>query len=425
MFTEHLFSLTPSQIALLLAGVLVLLYAIMVTMMLYQRRKFEGDASAQDQVYRRFMHGLKEGVMITDETGRFIDANGSLGTLTGYSRAELSRISLPDLFPGDAPKNKATYKLFHQLLRKRRHHFEPGEEIRRKDGRVTAHDTHYLYLGNDTVLSVVQEGVKGTPPASREKYSEQYIRQIMDLSLDMIVAVDKQRRIIEFNRAAEKAFGYHRDDVEGKHVSMLYADENQGRKAHGATFAEVDYQYILNKRKNGDIFPSLLASRVLYGEDGDIIGLVGYSREVRTETLEKQAHETKDVSVVHTINARPVEYFFRSTLRGVFLEVTPALVRSLGYDAGKDLIAMSETDTLYVDPNDRKKFHIEIDSPDTPARFTVVWRKIDGEPLQFNIAAHLVKDADGSAGHIEGVARPDSSTIQGTTLYLHQHNPAS
>jgi len=424
MFTENIFTLTPSQIALLLAGVLVALYAIMVTMMLYQRRKFEGDASAQDQVYRRFMHGLKEGVMITDEAGRFTDVNESISRLTGYSRAELSHISLASLFPGDAQKNKANYKLFHQLMRKRRHHFEPGEEIRRKDGRVSAHDTRYLYLGNDTVLSVVQEGVKVTPTA-REKYSDQHVRQIMDLSLDMIVAVDKQRRIIEFNRAAEKAFGYHRDEVEGKHVSMLYADENQGRKAHGATFAEVDYQYILNKRKNGDVFPSLLASRVLYGEDGDIIGLVGYSREVRPETPEKQLGEIKNVSTAHTINARPMEYFFRSTSRGVFLEVTAALVRSLGYNTGKDLIAMSETDTLYVDPNDRKRFQIEVDSPDTPARFTVVWRKSDGEPLQFNIAAHVVRGEDGSQRHIEGVARPDSETIQGTTLYLHHHNPAS
>jgi len=262
-------------------------------------------------------------------------------------------------------------------------------------------------------------------PTTKEKYSEQHIRQIIDLSLDMIVAVDKQRRIIEFNRAAEKAFGYHRDEVEGKHVSMLYADENQGRKAHGATFAEVDYQYILNKRKNGDVFPSLLASRVLYGEDGDIIGLVGYSREVRPGIPEKQIDEPTNVPTAHTINATPLEYFFRSTTRGVFLDVSGALFRSLGYDTAKDLIAMSETDTLYVDPNDRKKFQIEADSPDTPARFTVVWRKIDGEPLQFTIAAHGVKDADGFLDHIEGVARPESASIQGTTLYLHHPNPAS
>jgi PAS domain-containing protein len=56
------------------------------------------------------------------------------------------------------------------------------------------------------------------------EYGE-YAQSIIDCSLDMIITVDMDRQIIEFNQVAEKAFGYRRDEVlQGK--LNLYNDQD-------------------------------------------------------------------------------------------------------------------------------------------------------------------------------------------------------
>ncbi|MDP7420870.1 MAG: PAS domain S-box protein [bacterium] len=46
--------------------------------------------------------------------------------------------------------------------------------------------------------------------------AQEYVRNIIDSSLDMIISVDSKRRIVEFNRAAQKKFGYCKEEVFGK-----------------------------------------------------------------------------------------------------------------------------------------------------------------------------------------------------------------
>jgi PAS domain S-box-containing protein len=50
------------------------------------------------------------------------------------------------------------------------------------------------------------------------KHSEAHKAAILDSSLDCIVAMDHEGRIIEFNPAAERAFGYNKQGVVGKHL---------------------------------------------------------------------------------------------------------------------------------------------------------------------------------------------------------------
>jgi len=95
------------------------------------------------------------------------------------------------------------------------------------------------------------------------KQSEGYARNLIDSSLDMIIAVDNKRRITELNSAAEKVFGYQREEVLGKHVNLLYTDAKEGLSVHKKTVMNGHHvQEVLNRRKNGETFPSMLSSSV-------------------------------------------------------------------------------------------------------------------------------------------------------------------
>ena len=102
--------------------------------------------------------------------------------------------------------------------------------------------------------------------------SRKYAQSLIESSLDMIIAVDPDRR--EFNRAAQETFGYSKAEVLGQHIDMLYADPAEGLKLHetarrtGRATAE-----ILNKKKSGETFPSFLAASVLRDPNGHFVGI--------------------------------------------------------------------------------------------------------------------------------------------------------
>ncbi len=119
--------------------------------------------------------------------------------------------------------------------------------------------------------------------------SEQYARSIIDSSLDMIITVDPERRIVEFNRAAQETFGYTREEVLGKPVRILYADPQEGQTVHQTAFESGRIvREISNRRKNGDVFLCFLSASVMRDAKGELLGIVGVSRDI---TERKQAEE--------------------------------------------------------------------------------------------------------------------------------------
>ncbi len=119
--------------------------------------------------------------------------------------------------------------------------------------------------------------------------SQEYTRSLIDSSLDMIIAVDNDRRITAFNRAAQETFGYALDEILGKHVSILYADREQGASVH-KTVLETGHcvDEVYNRRKDGRVFPCYLSASLLRNARGEKIGLMGISRDI---TKLKQAEE--------------------------------------------------------------------------------------------------------------------------------------
>ena len=81
----------------------------------------------------------------------------------------------------------------------------------------------------------------GDDAARAQADSHARLTGILNAALDCIVTVDGENRIIEFNPAAEKAFGYRAEDVIGRDTSELVippayrAMHNAGMKRHLST----------------------------------------------------------------------------------------------------------------------------------------------------------------------------------------------
>lgn len=120
--------------------------------------------------------------------------------------------------------------------------------------------------------------------------SRNYARNLIESSLDMIIAVDPNRRIMEFNRAARETFGYSKEEVLGQHIDMLYADPADGQMAHDEARRTGGFTgEILNRKKSGETFPAFLAASVLREPNGRFVGVMGISRDISERKQAEQA----------------------------------------------------------------------------------------------------------------------------------------
>lgn len=132
--------------------------------------------------------------------------------------------------------------------------------------------------------------------------AKEYAENLINSSLDMIISVDLNRNITEFNRAAEEAFGYAKEEVLGRPVGLLYADPGEGSHAHVGTLKEGQFKgEITNKRKNGEIFYSYLSAAVMLDAQGKAVGVMGISRDItqrkRAEAALQKVHQALEQRV--------------------------------------------------------------------------------------------------------------------------------
>lgn len=125
--------------------------------------------------------------------------------------------------------------------------------------------------------------------------SQDRFRATIESALDCIVCVDDEGNILEFNPAAEKCFGYSRDEAMGQEMAKLIIPENMRDKHRKGMvhYLKTGDGSVLGKRievealrKNGEAFPIELAIEVAHKGDGETI-FVAYLRDI----TEQKAYE--------------------------------------------------------------------------------------------------------------------------------------
>lgn len=150
---------------------------------------------------------------------------------------------------------------------------------------------------------------------------QQYTNSIINSSLDIICASDKNNKIIEFNKAAQIVFGYSEKEVIGKPATMLYANKKERERVKNSLKTNKFFTgEVINKRKNGETFVSYLSGSLLYNEKKVQIGAMGVSRDITElkaaeEQLKNSLERNKAI-----VNALP-DIIFRINREFVFLDV--------------------------------------------------------------------------------------------------------
>ena len=155
------------------------------------------------------------------------------------------------------------------------------------------------------VLSIILVGsyllhlstIKQRIAAEAMETAKDYTKNLINSSLDMIVATNLDSKIVGFNSAAQRTFGYSEAEVIGKPIDILYGKSSDliNVRKEIAKFEKFEGE-IINKRKNGGKFYSFMSASPLLDSKGKVVGVMGISRDI---TERKQAEEKIEHMAYH------------------------------------------------------------------------------------------------------------------------------
>ena len=196
------------------------------------------------------------------------------------------------------------------------------------------------------------------------KRSEAYKAAILDSSLDCVVAMDHEGCITEFNPAAERIFGYDRENVVGKHLADVIIPPSL-REKHRAGFARhlaTGKSRVLGQRiemsalcADGREIPVEIAiTRIL--QDGPP-SFTGYLRDIterkrnQDALLETHAKLARSEERWRSVFENSAIGVVLTDLNGRFIAANPVFQKMLGYTE-EELGQLSFTDiTVEEDRN--------------------------------------------------------------------------
>ena len=355
------------------------------------------------------LRSIGEAVISTDTLGAVKFMNAAAENLTGWKLSEALGKDLLKVFhttekavkphltnPVDQIlKNKITAVLKnHATLLSRE-----GKEIPIDESASPIKDE----LGNTVGVVLVFKDVSERKRVQEAlKTSQDYAQSIVESSMDMVIAVDLERHIIEFNKAAEKAFGYKKDEVMGKHIDILYANPDDGSRINRKV-SELGREVteIWNRRKNGEVFPCLLSSAVLQNSRGEKIGYMGMSRDI-SEIAKSDERLKAAQEYAQSIVNSSLDMIIAVDKNLNIIEFNKAAEETYGYNS-KELLG-NPVSILYADAEESNRVY---EATVVKSRYVqeVASKRKNGEVFQSLLSSSVLRDAKGAMIGVMGVSR--------------------
>ncbi|MCQ8893633.1 MAG: PAS domain S-box protein [Methanolinea sp.] len=225
-------------------------------------------------------------------------------------------------------------------------------------------------------------------------------------SHDGIFSTSTDGRVISWNPATTRIYGYTFEEMQGKDLQVLEPSYRAG-EIHRIQKRALDGEYIVEfetqrVRKDGRTIDVSLTVSPVMGADGRIVGISTTVRDITQKKAEERLRKTevqyKDL--VSSINVGA----YRSTgdPEGRFIWGNQSLFEMLGFSSLEELQGVAVS-SLFAKEGGRAELLDELRRNGFVKNREVVLRKQDGETLQVLVTALAMFHPDGSLSFITGI----------------------
>jgi len=333
--------------------------------------------------------------------GKITDVNKGTERVTGCSRNELIGTDFTNYFT-DPEKAKAGYQQA----------FRDGSvtdyelEIRHKNGQLTPvmynASVYRDESGEITGLFAAARDITESKRAERAlQAASAYNRSLIEASLDPLVTISAEGKIMDVNQGTERVTGYSRNELIGTDFTSYFTDPEKAGAGYQQAYRDGsvrDYELVI-LHKDGILTQVTYNASVYCDESGEIVGLFAAARDIsaRKKAEEALAKRNRDIEAILNASTDPV---FLLSPDWSLIALNEATATRFGHNSS-DLLGKSLADILPPESevNSRTKFH-EVLQTGSAARFD---DERDGR--FYYTSFYPVLDSDGSVQGVAGFDR--------------------
>ncbi len=260
-----------------------------------ERRQAEAALRESEQKYRILVQTLPAVVYrgYYDCAVDFVDEK--VEELTGYKKQDFDcrKLKWTDLvLPDDRPQFLQAFKSALASTK----FYSREYRIRRKDGKVPWIQERGQIVCNDTGRVEYVSGVLFD--ISERKQAEEalrlasiYARSLIEASLDPLVTISAEGKIMDVNRATENATGVSREELIGRDFSDYFTDPDKARQGYRTAFSEGavrDYPLAIRHR-SGRVTDVLYNASIYRNEKGEVQGVFAAARDITERQRAEEA----------------------------------------------------------------------------------------------------------------------------------------
>ncbi|MCS7028712.1 MAG: PAS domain S-box protein [Bacteroidia bacterium] len=290
--------------------------------------------------YRNLFEHNLIGVFRSKLDGTIIDTNVTFANLLGYTIEELLKINAKELYYYEGDRD-----IYIQNLKKYGKIENYEVILKHKTGRI-------VYIVENVILTCVDEEciLEGTVmDITERKLNEQKIQQLLQASLKTqqrlnyiiehsplpIIEWDENKKIVLWNPAAEKLFGYSKEEVMGKTTKMIIAPKDIQKARENTNILYKQHQshttlLLNNITKQGEEITCLWSNALIRDEQGNIKGVVSIAQDITQQLKAQRALQQREhlLSLVYDTATSAICVLNEE---GIFQKVNKAFTEITGY----------------------------------------------------------------------------------------------
>ncbi len=259
---------------------------------------------------------------------------------------------------------------------------------------------------NEAIKELEIEILQHLQTQTKLRQTQEFIRSLIDSSLDMIMASDIAEKITQVSPSACNIFGYKREELIGSRIDILY-DNTEDYSFIQKELNSKGYYIgeVTNKRKNGDVFTAYLTASPIRNETGELLGYMGISRDIteikKAEIALKQSEERYRLLVENS-----TDIIYKTDKKGYYKFVNQAFIKTTKYN-NNEILSMNCMDLVPKEHREKvRSFYLnQIDKRKSIEQFEVPVITKDKKIIWVNQLSRVEKNDDGKISGFTFTAR--------------------
>jgi PAS domain S-box-containing protein len=366
-----------------------------------QRRNASQALSRSEERYRSLVLATAQIVWLTDATGEVTSDMPMFRAFTGQNQDEiLGRGWIDALHPEDRERTAAVWRNAVQ----NRTAYDTEYRLRRKDGEYRLVNARGVPVVESD--GRIREWVGTCTDITARKQAEQqlrnasvYTRSLIEASLDPLVTIRKDGKIMDVNQATELATGVARERLIGSDFSDYFTDPEKARHGYEQVFAlgtVRDYPLAL-RHVSGSVMEVLYNATVFKNEVGEIEGVFATARDIsQRRRAEQELH--KAALYCRTLIEASLDPLVTINRDGKITDVNQATEKATGLPRGR--LIGSDFSDYFTSPEEARHGYKQVFAQGFVHDYPLAIRHGSGAVTDVLYNATVFKN---EAGEIEGV----------------------